>query len=564
MYCVGIDLGTCNATVSVWRDDAPELIPNFLSHYSTPSCVAFIGNEMILGGREQMQIDSPQNVIYNIKRLIGRNYSEAFVQEEIKKLPYKVVGVGDKILIELTTNNKIQQFTPEEITAILFQNMKSIAEAHLGKVVTKAVITVPFCFTDLQRQAMKDAATIAGLSVLRILNESTAAALDFLLIKNCVGMRQVIVFRLGGGTMDVSFAETEDGVLNCTASSGDNFGGEDLTNNLYNYLLQQIEERYHGHTFHSNAVLVQRLKIACESAKQTLATQEHATIEINNLFPGVIYKTDISRDLFENLNESLFQRCKFHLDAAVGNNDQLQLDKLDIVLLGGASNTPKLRTVLAEYFGGRIEPIFIPNGAARGAAIYGAILSPIVHPILHQVLYIDICSRSYSYMEEGDLDCTPLIAKCCSLPTRRTFVIPTRYDNQHTVRITIFDNEPERHVAVQVTICGIAPAPMGVVRLEVTADIDANGIMYITAIDKIHSRHYQLVITQEKGRLKPREIEEMAFNMNRAKTRNYLAHKERIAAKQSLESCQHTVKNLLDSHHLSNTDRDELKKFWCN
>uniref|UniRef100_A0A8C5DBW8 Endoplasmic reticulum chaperone BIP n=1 Tax=Gouania willdenowi TaxID=441366 RepID=A0A8C5DBW8_GOUWI len=537
---VGIDLGTTYSCVGVFKNGRVEIIANDQGNRITPSYVAFTSEgERLIGDAAKNQLTSnPENTVFDAKRLIGRTWGDSTVQQDIKYFPFKVTEKKSKPHIQIDIGGgQMKTFAPEEISAMVLVKMKETAEAYLGKKVTHAVVTVPAYFNDAQRQATKDAGTIAGLNVMRIINEPTAAAIAYGLDKKD-GEKNILVFDLGGGTFDVSLLVIDNGVFEVVATNGDtHLGGEDFDQRVMEHFIKLYKKKT-GKDVRKDNRAVQKLRREVEKAKR-----------------------------FEELNMDLFRSTMKPVQKVLEDSDLKKSDIDEIVLVGGSTRIPKIQQLVKEFFNGK-EPsrgINPDEAVAYGAAVQAGVLSG--EEDTGDVVLLDVCPLTLGIETVGGV-MTKLIPRNTVVPTKKSQIFSTASDNQPTVTIKVYEGErpltKDNHLLGTFDLTSIPPAPRGVPQIEVTFEIDVNGILRVTAEDKGTGNKNKITITNDQNRLTPEDIERMVNDAERFADEDKKL-KERIDARNELESYAYSLKNQIGDKEklggkLSDEDKEAIEK----
>jgi len=564
---IGIDLGTTYSCVAVCKNDHPEIIANNLGKRTTPSCVCFTSNERLIGNVALAKAATNiKNTVYDAKRLIGRKFNDPEVQSDIKNLPYNVIEKYEKPYIKVEYKGESKEFTPEEISSMVLTCMKETADDYLGQKTTDAVITVPAYFNDSQRRATRDAASIAGLNVLRIINEPTAAALAYGYDKKINSKENILIVDLGGGTFDVTLLTINDGVFMVKATAGDtHLGGEDFTNRIVDYFIDEFK-RKQNEDISSNKKSKSRLRAACEVAKCILSVSEHASVEIDCLYEGIDFCSGITRSCFEKINSDLFEKLLEPISTVIEDSG-LEKSEVDrVVLVGGSTRIPKVQELISSYFNGKeLEKTINPDEAvAAGAAIEAAKLSGDPSENIQNLKLQDVTSLSLGVDTRGTL-MDVIIKRNTPIPTSKTVTRCTVYDNQTSIRFRVCQGErslvKDNNILDVLELKGIKIAPKGEMKYDLTYTIDSNGILNVSAIERGTNLSREITISRDKGIFYQEEIDRLIKEAKKYKNDDIKA-KERIRAMNKLNDYAYDLNIRIrnNSSYISQYNKNRLTK----
>ncbi|XP_039266523.2 heat shock cognate 71 kDa protein-like [Styela clava] len=552
MPAIGIDLGTTNSCVAVFRKGQVEIIPNEQGDRLTPSCVSFTSEERLIGDAAKQEAPiNFENTLIQIKRLIGRTYDDPVVQEDMKLWGFVILNDGNKPKIPVVQCYERKVYYPEQISAMVLEEMKKTAENYLGEEITDAVITVPAYFNDAQRRATKDAGKIAGLNVIGMINEPTAAAVAYGLDRMNESERNVLIFDLGGGTFDVTVVKIQESIFEVQATGGDtHLGGEDFDNRMVDHFVEEFK-RQHDVDVSVDRRALNRLRVQCEAAKRKLSVSTQAKVQIDSLHEGIDFRSSMSRARFETLNQDLFTKTIETVAQALEDAKMSKDEIEDIVLVGGSTRIPKIRELLENFFRGKdlCRTINPDEAVAYGAAAHAANLSNDESSLIKEFQLHDVAPLSLG-VEVGGCDMSVIVRRNTNIPFKNTKNYTTSVDNQSSVLFKVFEGEraatKNNTLLDSFEIDGILPAPRGIPHFDVCFDIDANGILNVSGRDRATEKCQQIIISSDRGRLSKEEISRMVAEAERYRSEDAL-WKEQSEARNMLENYTYAIKHYIEN-----------------
>ncbi|VDK37795.1 unnamed protein product [Taenia asiatica] len=549
---IGIDLGTTFSCVGVFKDGKIEIIANDQGNRTTPSCVAFTNDQRLIGEAAKKQaVRNPTNTVLDVKRLIGRTFNDKAVQDDIRRWPFKVINSGGKPKIEVECRGETEQFFPEQISSMVLSKMRETAKAYLDEKVTDAIITVPAYFNDNQRQATIDAGKIAGLNVLRLINEPTAAAIAYSMDRRIDRQRNVLIFDWGGGTFDVSILSIENGKIEVRAVGGDtHLGGEDIDSLLVDHFVEQFRKENNGKDLTTSKIAISRLRVACESAKRSLSWVNSAEIDIYSLFEGIDFTATLTRARFEHLCANLFSRTIEAVRIALNATNMEEAYVHEIVLVGGSTRIPKVQELLQDFFKGReVKKSVNPDEAvAYGAALLAANLTGQRPVAMQDLVLVEVAPLSLG-LEDNVGSMNTIVKRNTPIPTKQTKDWQTARDNQTEVVFSIYEGERARasdnNLLGKFMLTGFPPRPCGETKFDVTFEIDANSILHVSAVEKSTGKQNHITITKYRDRLSEEEIEQLLKDAEKTKQQDE-KERSRMAAMRNLFDYVYSIKRKVE------------------
>ncbi|VDK23866.1 unnamed protein product [Taenia asiatica] len=563
---IGIDLGTTFSCVGVFQNDRVEIIANDLGHRTTPSYVAFTDQECLIGEvAKRQEVINPFNTVFDVKRLIGRRFEDEVVQGSMKRWPFKVINSKEIPKVEVQHCGKTKHFTAEQISSMVLSKMKEIAEAYLDEKVTSAVITVPAYFNASQRQATIDAGKLAGLNVLRLINEPTAAALAYGVNKRCTSQHNVLVFDWGGGTFDVSIMSIKNGEFEVKAVGGDtHLGGEDITSLLVDHFVETFKRDHDEKDLTTNKTAISRLRKECEEAKWMLSSAENTYITIPSLFEGIDFNTSLTRAKFEHLCSNLLNRTMDAVKTALSDAKMEKADVHEILLVGGSTRIPKVGMMLQDFFEGKEvkRSINADEAVAYGAAILAANLTGQGPAGMQDLVLLEVTPLSLGLHDSWGM-MTTVVERNTPIPMKQTKVYRTSNDNQSEAVIWIFEGERARacdnRLLGEFVLADLPPAPRGKIKVDVTFEIDENGILRVSAVERSTGKRNSIKITNYKHRPSENEMEQRSKDEENLKKEDE-EERSRVAAMKSLVNYIYSMKKMLEKEDVKRKTSEEYRE----